>query len=412
MKKLLFSKLMLLLMASVFFTSCSDDEADPTPQPLIPNLEGFYVYGTNTIAEDALDPNARMSRAVLDPSQGAQVENMEGVYGKFMYIGANSTIQFTEVEGEEGTVYGAANGGTREQGSEVGNVGVDGEVIHGTLEANGPAIEVSEEGLYYLFVDTNEGVFVLMPVRANMIGDATEGQWETGTSLPLQSVSPEGAVFEATDVTLFGESGYRYRFNEGWHAYASPNVVTLSSLGVEDYGTAWDTQVNDLGYYLDNIPHHETGVFTIRLEFDAESGEWTETKTRTGNVQVDHSETAMGLFGNAFEVDGVEAEWNAGYGLHTPAVDGGVYTWTWESAELIAEREFIFLENGEWGGLQIDFSGATVEGEAIENGQIVDATSVGGEHHNFMVVEGGAYDIELVIDEEAGSRTITIAPAN
>lgn len=250
MKKLFFTQVLLLLVvAMALITSCKDDEVvgPGTQPPLVPNLEGFYVHGTNTIAEDALDENARMSRAVLDPGQGAEVENMEGVYGKFMYIGANSTIQFTEVEGEEATVYGAAGGGTREQGSEVGNVEIDDEVIHGTLEADGPAIEVSEEGLYYLFVNTTDDIFVLSRVEPQMIGDATPGQWAEGTDIPQQSVSVEGAVYEVTGLPLSGESGYRYRFNKGWHTYASPNIVTLSSLGVEDYGTAWDTGVNDLG---------------------------------------------------------------------------------------------------------------------------------------------------------------------
>jgi len=170
--------------------------------------------------------------------------------------------------------------------------------------------------------------------------------------------------------------------------------------------------VNDLGYHLDNIPHHESGMFTVRVEYDAETGEWVETKTRTGGLQVNHSDTQMGLFGNAFVVNGEEADWNVGYSLHAPTAEGNVYTWTWESAELIEDREFIFLENGEWGGLQIDFAGAAVGGAAVENGQIVDATTVGGEYKNFFVVEGGAYDITLVVDVENDSRAVTITPAN
>lgn len=414
MKKLFFTQLLLLVGALVLITSCNDDEGDGpvTPAPLVPNMEGFYVYGTNTIAEDALDPDARMSRAVLDPSQGAQVENMEGVYGKFMYIGANSTIQFTEVEDEEGTVYGAAGGGTIEQGAEVGNVGVEDEVIHGTLEVDGPAIQINEEGLYYVFVNTIDDEFVIMRVEPNMIGDATPGQWEEGTPLPQQSVSASGAVFEATNVPLTGESGYRYRLNEGWHTYASPNIVTLSSLGVEDYGTAWDTGVNDIGFYLDNIPHQESGMFTVRLEYDAESGEWTETKTRTGSLQVDHSETAIGLFGNAYYLEsGEQAEWNEPYGVQTPTSDGNVYTWTWENVELIEEGEFVILENGEWGGLSFLYNDATArEGAAFESGAITNLAE--NENENFHVATGGEYDITLMIDVENDTRTLNIAPAN
>ena len=415
MKKLLFPKLMLMLMATVFFTSCGDD-TEPAPEVLTPKMDGVYVFGTNTIAEDALDPDARMALAVLDPAQGAMVESMEGVYGKFMYIGANSTIQIAEVEDEVGTTFGAAGGGTVTHGSEVPNVPIEDEVIHGTLEADAAPIEVSEEGLYYVFVNTNDDTFVLMRVEPQMIGDATEAQWAAGTPLPQVFVSEDSAVYEATGLPLNGASGYRYRFNDGWHVHQGPNVVTLSSLGVESYGEAWDTGVSDLGLFLDNIPHHEDGIYTVRLTYNAATNEWSETKIKTGDLAVDFSAVEMGLFGNAYiNSAGDTATWTAGvdgFELHAPTVDGNVYTWSWNSVDLIQDREFIFLENGEWGGLQIDYTGATVQGAAVDNNQIVDATTVGGEYHNFFVAEGGAYDLSLVIDAETGARTINIAPAN
>lgn len=416
MKKLLFPKLMLMLMAAVFFTSCGDDAAETEPEVLTPKMDGVYVFGTNTIAEDALDPNARMSLAVLDPSQGAEVESMEGVYGKFMYIGANSTIQFAEVVDEVGTTYGAAGGGTLEHASEIPNVPVNDEVIHGTLEADAAAINVNEEGLYYVFLNTNDDTFVLMRVEANMIGDATEAQWAEGTPLPQVFVSEDSAVFEATNLPLNGASGYRHRFNDGWAVYQDPNIVTLSSLGVESYGEAWDAGVYDIGFFLDNIPHHEDGMYTVRLTYNAATNEWSETKIKTGELAVDYSAVEMGLFGNAYiNAAGDTATWTAGvdgFELHTPTVDGNVYTWSWDAVDLIQDREFIFLENGEWGGLQIDYAGAAVQGAAVDNKQVVDATTVGGEYHNFFVAEEGTYDVNLVIDAETGARTVNIAPAN
>ncbi|WP_017731116.1 hypothetical protein [Nafulsella turpanensis] len=415
MKKLLFPQLMLMLVASVFFVSCSDESEDPAPEVLTPKMDGVYVFGSNTIADDALDPDARMSLAVLDPTQGAMVESMEGIYGKFMYIGANSTIQFAEVEDEVGTTFGAADGGSVGIGAEVGNYPINDEVIYGTLETEAAPIEVSEEGLYYAYIDTNTDQFVLMRVEPNIIGDATEGQWATGTPLPQVFLSKDSAVYEAS-IPLTGASGYRYRFNDGWAVYQDPNIVTLSSLGVESYGEAWDSGVSDIGFYTENIPHHEDGIYTVRLTYNAATGEWDEDKVKTGNLEVDYSAIEMGLFGNAYVTAPEDtANWEAGvdgYELHTPVVDGNTFTWSWDAVDLIQDREFIFLENGEWGGLQIDYTGATVQGAAIENGQIVDATTVGGEYHNFFVAEGGPYNITLVIDGETDARTINIVPAN
>lgn len=404
------SKVMLFCMMAFVIAACdSGGDNDDDDGPLIPNQEGFFVFGNDTIAEDALDPDARMSRAVLDPAQGAQEENMEGVYGKYMYVGANSVIEFTHYEDDVATAYGVEGGGEVVDAEELGNVPLTTDVIYGTLVEDGPALQVAEEGLYYTFVNTVDNTVVLMQVEPQIIGDATEGQWEAGTALPLVSVDEEGAVFEATDVTMYGAAGYRHRFSDGWHAYASPDVVTLNSLGVEDYGAAWDAGTYDVGFFLDNIPSHEDGLYTMRLEFDAQTGEWTETKTKTGDLAVDYSTVEMGLFGNAYE--GGDWEVGNGYGLHTPTANGNVYTWTWEDAVLIEEMEFIFLEGAEWGGLEINFEGATLEGSAIDDEQIVNATSVGMEFPNFYVAEGGTYDITLSVDADAGTRTVTIETA-
>lgn len=154
--------LLLLVAAPLFFSSC-DDETE-APKELLPKLDGFYIYGTNTIASSAVEPAARMALAVLDHGKAPNVENQAGVYGKFLFIGANSKIKFAEVKNEVGIVYGAENGGTTSNGLDVGNVPIDDNVIHGTLLVDGPEIDVAEAGLYYAFANVNTGFFVLVHV--------------------------------------------------------------------------------------------------------------------------------------------------------------------------------------------------------------------------------------------------------
>lgn len=404
-------KLLPLCLLALVFAACDANDSGMEEEPLVPNTEGFYVFGTNTIAPDVLDPDARMALAQLDPTQGAQVENMPGVYGKFMYIGAGGTVEFQNFEGDVSTSYGVEDGGAVVNAEELANVPLATEVIYGTLVEDGPPVQVAEEGLYYTFVNTLDNSVVLMKVEPNIIGDATEGQWEAGTAIPQLSVSADGAVFEATDVPMNGAAGYKWRFSDGWHAYASPDVVTHSFLGVESYGEAWDAGTYDVGFFTDNIPSHEDGLYTLRLAYDAETGTWTETKTKTGNLAVDYSATEMAIIGSAVPNGSFNGDGTGGYGQHAPTVDGNVYTWSWDDVELTEAQEFIFLEGATWGGLQIDYTGATNQGAAIDNGQIVDATTVGGEYHNYYVAEGGAYDVRLVIDAAAGTRTITFEPA-
>ena len=401
----------LLLVLPLFFFSCDDENSeDPPPPP--PNQDGVYVFGSNTVATLATDEGARMNLAALDVKQGAKVEEMDGVYGKYMYIGANSTIQFMEVVNKVATTFGAANGGAVALGTDIGNVPINDNVIHGELVADGPAINVTSEGLYYTYLDKNANTFVIVPVKAQIIGDATEAQWASGTALPLKSTSKTETLFEATNLVLFAEHGYRYRINDGWHVYQDPNIVTLSSLGVEElWPDAWAKDHNDIGFFLENAPHKETGKFTVTLKYDAQTNEWTETKTKTGNVAFDYTNHEMSIFGNAYVTAPEDtASWGSGedgLGLHKPVKAGEVYTWTWNDVDLIEGREFIFLQDGAWGGLIIDYTGATNEGAAITNANIVDATSVGGEYHNYFVSDAGSYDITLVINAGTGGKTIT-----
>ena len=408
MKKLLLSNFLVLLAFSAVFMSCGEDE--PTPIELLPKMDGVYVYGTNTVAETALEPEARMSLAILNPAKSGGNTTMEGYYAKYMHIGANSTIQVSVVENEEGVTYGSESGGTVVQGpDELQFTDINDTFITGELVENGEPIEIPEEGLYYVFVNTVDNTFRIVRVEPNLIGDATPGQWSTSTPIPMVYSSVDSTIFEITDLELYGESGYKVRFNEGYEVYNDNSIATLTFLGVEDYQTAWDTGINDLGFWDVNIPNKESGVYTYRLKYDAATGEWSETKTKTGEILTDYSDTQLGIIGNAYE----GGNWNGdgtALGLHAPVRSGNAYTWTWNDVALIENGEFIFLEDGTWGaGLQIDYTGATNQGPAIENNNIVDATTVGGEYPNYFVANAGTYDITLEINAETGERVATFS---
>lgn len=412
MKKSLITKMLLLMAVSLIVVSCKKD--DPGPKELIPKLDGLYVYGTNTVAETAIESAAKMARAMLNPDKSGGETNMEGVYGKLMYIGAGSTIKFSEVIEEESTTYGAVNGGEIIAGTDLGLTDIKADIITGTLVPDEDPIAVTDEGLYYVFVDMDSLEFRILKLEPEIIGDATELMWTAGTPLPQVHASTDSAVFEVTGLELVGASGYKYRFSNGWELYIGNGIATYTHLGVESYADAWETGINDIGYFGENIPHKVDGVFTVRLKFDPATGEWDETKIKTGAILIDYSAHQMGLFGNAYLLaPGDTANWTSGldgYGLHSPQVNGNVYTWTWNNTELIQDREFIFLENGVWGGLQLDWSMLTsVDGKAIDDGDIVDAKDdMGGEWHNFYVVVGGSYDISLVIDAAAETKVVTV----
>ena len=402
MKTKSFGIYLLLSLLTFTFFSCKDD--DNGPVVLLPNLDGMYVYGTNTVATEPGNAASKMNLAILDPNQGAQVESMEGIFGKFIYVGANGSLQLAFVENEDGKFYGSPGGGSLDSSIVTGGV-INDLVIHGDLVEDGPAITVSKEGLYYLYVDVNAETFILMEVKANMIGDATELNWSAGTPLPLKSTSATQTVFEGTGIPLKGATGYRYRFNDGWHVYQQDPIVTLSSLGVPSYGEAWDTGINDIGFFLDNIPHKESGIFTITLTFNGTTGEWDEQKTKTGDLLVDYSATEIGWFGNAYYVEGTtEGAWDAIHHIQLPTQADTLYNWNW-TLELIEGRSFVLRENGgseAW----ITYGGAAKIGSAFDNGMIVKEDG----QDNYYVAQGGVYDITFTINAADEGRILTIEP--
>jgi len=412
MKKYVIIQLLAFLLVPVIFNSCNKEENEP--EVLVPKLSGLYVFGTNTVADVAVDPEAKMARAVLNPNKSGGDENREGVYGKLMHIGANSTIQFTYVDTVLVAVnLGAAGGGLRVAGAELGKTDVKDTIIADTLIVDEDPIQITEEGLYYVYVNYNTLEFRIMKVKAHLIGDATLLQWTAGNPMPEIFSSVDSSVFEITDLQMKGSSGYKYMFNDGWELYNDGNMALHTHLGVESYADAWESGINNIGYWGENIPHKEDGMFTVNLKYTAATGEWKETKTKTGKILIDYSGKQMGLFGNAYVLSpGDTANWGSGtdgYGLHAPVKAGTVYTWTWNDVNLIEGREFIFLENGAWGGLQLDWAMLTsIGGQAVDDGNIVDATTTGGEWHNFKVIVGGTYDITLVIDAEAETKVVTI----
>ena len=392
--------IMAMAIVSTFFIACDKD--DPDPIDLVPNLNGLYVYGTNTVASAPGNAASKVNLAILDPGKGAQVDNLPGVFGKFIHIGANSTINLAYKQDDVEKLYGSANGGALDSAIVTGG-SINDVVIHGTLIDDGPAIKVTKAGLYYLYVDINTETFVLMEVKANMIGDATELQWAAGTVFPLKSSDSLKTVFEITNLKLKGASGYRYRFNDGWHVHEDAQIVTLSSMGVPSYADAWASGINDIGFHLDNAPHKESGVFTVTLTYDAKTAVWSEVKTKTGELLIDYSGARYGWFGNAYYVSGtIEGAWDAIHHIQLPVQDTNLYNWVWD-LELIEGRSFVLREDG-GSGAWITYGGAAKIGAAFDDGSIIKENG----QDNYFVAVGGNYRITFTINAEDEGRILTI----
>lgn len=406
-------QLMLILVFGFSVISCDPENPGPNPPGDIPEMDGFYFYGSNTLASKSADAHALLPLARLDPAKSGGNTEREGVFGRLIYIGPNSTIQIAELAGDDYTVYGLPNGGELKPGIQLSFTNIASEMIQGILAPDEDPIIITNEGLYYVLVLKERKEIRLMELRPEIIGDATQGGWSTGTPIPLKSISRDSAVFEITQLPLKGSSRYKYRFARGWELYTGANTVTMTNLGNRNYEESISSGNNDIGYYSDSCAHIIDGKYTINLTYYLTGDKWKENKILTGEFPADYTNTEFGLFGNAYlNAAGDTASWRPGidgYELRTPTMEGNTYTWSWTSISLIKDREFVILENGEWGGMEISYSIADiVTGQAIDDGLIIDAASVGSDLNNFYVATGGTYDIELVFDEDQETITVRI----
>lgn len=402
-----------LLLLSLSLLSCNRDKPNPIPIGDIPEADGYYIYGSNTIAVKATDPEARMTEALLDPSKSGGNTEKEGVLGRLIYVGANSTLTIAQVDGDTYTVYGLPNGGELKPGFDISSTNIRSDMIQGTLMADEEAIMISNEGLYYVFILEERNEIRILQLQPEIIGEATAEVESTGIQIPLKSINADSAVYEISELQLAGSSGYNYRFARGWELYNGPLTVTFTYLGVESYEVSRGLGYNDIGYYNEECAQVVDGKYTLRLSYHMKTGSWTETKIFTGELPVDYSSLTMSIFGNAYLIaPGDTANWRSGtdaYEAKTPSKDGNIYTWSWTSVNLIQGRQFIFLENGEWGGLELNYASASiVGGQAVEEGKIVDSATLGSDLNDFYVQSKGTYDLKLIIDSDSKSTTVLI----
>ncbi|MBL0744459.1 hypothetical protein [Chryseolinea lacunae] len=400
MKKLFSVKFLMMLVMPLVFVACSKD--DPAPEELVPKLDGVYIYGTNTIAETAVEPAARMALAQLDLNKAPKTKTVDGVYGKFMYIGAGAKIKIANVVSGVATRLGVVGGGKKEKGTDVADnlIPIGNTVIHGDLVADEAEISVTDAGLYFAVVNINKKTVVLAPVTANIIGDATPGNWATGTAIAPKSASKDSTVFEST-IKLKGAAGYRYRFHDGWNAYNQEGAATtLSSLGVANYGDSWASGKNPLVFSLENIPNKVAGDIKVKLLYNQATDTWSEFK--------DLSNVKLGLFGNAYKIGDKQAAWDTPYDVKAPTRSGSKFIWKWTDAELIADGEFVFLQDGAWGGWFLDYTVPnSVGGAAVTEGKIKNAKDVGGADANYRVITAGKYDVTVTVDAKEGGTTVS-----
>ena len=259
---------MALLALAVSFTGCGDDDDDPdTPTTQVQN--GFYLVGAATSAEPVAE--YRMAPGRIDKFPDAV--SRTGLFETYTFLSAGS---FNVVQYRDNAV-AATLGGTlasRDFSAEY-------QMQIGDLTDNGPAINVTTEGLYHVTFDDESNKLVVVPVQIwGVIGNATPGGWGSDTPLELVSATKEEVVFRGTGIAM-NAGEFKIRYNKNWSLDLSADVTDLKLF------TNFGGSVNSLQAGGANIPFAEAdrGLYTVTVTYRPGAGNSiTLTTTRTGDI--------------------------------------------------------------------------------------------------------------------------------
>ena len=185
-----------------------------------------YTYSIEIIGEMALELYVPGGHQGWDPGSAPSLynRNFDFKYNGFIYFGEDNTeFKFTTERNWDGPAYG--DGGD------------------GTLSADGGNLAVSEAGMYKIDVDlSGNPVYSMEKTEWGLIGDATEGGWDSSTPMIYD---PETRLWSVT--TTLGTGEFKFRANDGWDINLGDNI-------------------NNLTFGGDNIPVTEEGTYIVTLD--------------------------------------------------------------------------------------------------------------------------------------------------
>lgn len=402
-----------LALLAVCAVSCEKNKGNvPDIDDIIE--DGFYVAGPATGSE-LLQVDYKMATGLNEVDKTKRA----GMYEKYVALEADKDFYLLLREAQVETRYSA---GLEDFNTDGENDQPKVTLKRGVLQtgAAAPAMKVAESGLYHIVLDLNEAAdlanaqIVVAPVQWGVRG-AMNGWGFTAFETPEFNRTTMTYVME--NVTVPSTGAFKFAYGGGWKIQLDDAglVKANTNLG-NDTDVAADLMPNDL------VPNGKDiniarGIYTIKLTWKLAQGDiknsFSAEMKQTGTLEaVDYSNCEMELVGSGVaEQEGsapdTESGWNWGNVLPAgkPAVNGTVYTWTWNKAQLLADgfkiRTVAAKESG--GVAAFDLGGAAVD---LANSVAGIETPDGN-----IVAPAGTYDITLTIDGATDVKTIVIKPA-
>lgn len=397
----------MVLLAALFgiitLNSCKDDEEVPGGGTEIVE-DGLYVTGA---ASSYATPNLKglMTNTFNDfLADEGNFDDRASLYNAFVVLKAGSNFNISIVEGGVQTNYGPGTDWVTEMGGQ-DEPQVD--LQRGSI-VEGGAFTVPADGLYHVIYDTDVKRGAVVPVNWGIIGSATPTGWSGDTEMEKPAFDASTMTWNLNDVTLkAGE--WKFRYSGGWKLVIDTTaVLSAEKKGVRvstNFGNALDAK-DPFQAFSGTIVRGGTnfaegsGIYNFTMTWTEGSG-FTATVERIGDVPPrDYSAVSVGLIG-----DGVKnGTWGENLFNSTPSKDGDVYTWNFNSVELVSTSGFKIRTAGTWDDINVGYNADILGGPDAGDIEGSNDTKDGGD---MKAKADGTYDIVFVIDAKAETMSVS-----
>lgn len=366
--------------------------------------DGVYIYGNGTTLL-SLDEKGIMDLAKNEATQ----EIRPTLYEKYLTVkGGNEGFQIISVNDHVKTYLSPSSNFAKVMENDLNPEEPKEGLYRGNIEANidqwvDPFI-VEEDGLYHIAYDSEINIVTIAKVEWGIIGAATPEGWNTSTNL-TETFDLFEPQYTFTNLALT-KGDFKIRYSNGWKVILDPDYdLGNGNMGIKVNSNLGNT-ISDLIPGGNNITNDVPGYYSININWTIENGIGA-VLIKTGDLEYfDYSSTELGLIGSGIIQNGNPLGWENSMLLHTPMIsDETTYTWTYEDIEVSTDGAFKIREGENWDGISITYNDVSLTGQAMND---FEADGDG----NFVPLNNGIYDFELIINAITEDYTLNVHPAN
>ena len=381
-----YSILMLVAVAMIGFTACSDDD-DDDPIPPILVEDGMYIKGGGTALTE-FDVKGTMKPAFNEADAN---NDRPGLFEIYVAVKAGAEgFNIVEIAGADQITWGPgadfAAVAEEDLNQDEPRLGL----WRGSLAQTETPFTVPEDGLYHIAIDETLQTVVMARAEWGLVGAATPGGWG-GSSQMTADFDLEKMTFVIEDLEM-ENADWKFRHSNGWKIFfdAPDNTVSVN--------TNFGTGLNNLVPGGPNIVLDERGVYKYTITWEL-GEEYVATQEKTGDLDpAPEFPEAMYVVGAATAYDWDTPGDNPDGTMHKiaggPANDG-IF---WKILHLEGGEGFKISAAG-WGNPNLDYGHVDVWDE--------DGIEVIAAGNDWTVANSGMYMVVLNLQDDQVAVSIT-----